>query len=242
MVLVLVRIALLAVAAVLTSAVAAAVTGRPFSLAYAAQLSAHYFVPVNVACWALLARGGGVRRLLGERPWLRWSDVGYGLVWLLVMYVPFAAAVVLMALLLHGPAGFADSFATMFVPPEGTGLDLGPVAGVVFAAVVVALFPLTNAPVEELYYRGHAQGRLEARGAPGWLVVLLPAALFGLQHVLLAPGPEAMAVYAVAFTAWGATAGVIYRRRRRLMPLIVAHFLTNLFTAAVPLAFVLFGT
>lgn len=237
--LVLVRIALLALAAAATAAAVAVATGAPFSFAAAPQFSALYFVPVNVACLALLARGGRARGLLGERPWLRGSDVAYGLLWLFVMFVPFAAAMSLVVLLLAGPAGFAGAWETVFVPPTGAEVALGEAVSLALAVLVIALFPVTNAPVEELYYRGHAQGELEEQGAPAWLAVLLPAALFGVQHLFLAPSAAAMLVYVVAFTAWGATAGVIYRRRRRLMPLIVAHFLTNLMTSAVPLLFVL---
>lgn len=237
--LVLTRIALLVVAAAASAAIVAAATGAPFSLALTPQLSALYFIPVNVVCLALLARAGGVRRLLGDRPYLRGSDVGYGLIWLFVLFVPFAAAINLVVLLLHGPSGYGAAFETIFVPPPGAELVLGPGVSLALAAVVAALFPVTNAPVEELYYRGHAQGRLEDRGAHPAVVVLVPALLFGLQHVFLAPSSAAMLVYAVAFASWGATAGVIYRRQRRLMPLIVAHFVTNLMTAAVPLALLL---
>ncbi len=239
MTLVLTRIALLAAGAAATAGVLSAAAGVPFSLNLTPQLSALYFIPVNLVCLALLARGGRVRRLLGERPWLRRSDAGYGLLWLFVMFVPFAAAINLVVLLLHGPAGYAGAWETIFVPPPSAQLELGPAVSLVLAALVAVLFPLTNAPVEELYYRGHAQTELEERGSPAWLVVLLPALLFGAQHVLLAPTPAAMAVYAAAFTAWGATAGVIYRRQRRLMPLIVAHFVTNLMTASVPLVLLL---
>ena len=145
--LVLVRIALLASAAAVTAAVVAVATGEPFSFAATPQFSALYFVPVNVVCLALLARGGRARRLLGDRPWLRGSDVGYGLVWLVVMFVPFAAAMSLAVLLLAGPAGFAGAWETVFVPPPGAEVALGASASLVLSALVVLLFPVTNAPL-----------------------------------------------------------------------------------------------
>ena len=81
---------------------------------------------------------------------------------------------------------------------------------------------------------------LARRGLSPALVVLVPALLFGIQHVFLAPTAAAVLVYVVAFTMWGAFAGLIYLRQRRLMPLIVAHFFTNLMTSSVPL-FLLLG-
>src|SRR5690606_26126063 len=163
----------------------------------------------------------------------RGSDVGYGLLWLFVLFFPFAAALNLVVLLLAGPGGYAGAWEAMFASAPGDAVELGPAATTVLAALTALLFPVTNAPVEELYYRGHAQGELEARGAPAWLTVLLPAAAFGVQHVFLAPTAGAMLAYVAAFAAWGAAAGVVYRRQRRLMPLIVAHLLTNPATAAV---------
>lgn len=239
--LVVIRILLLALAAVLTAAVLAALTGMPFSPALTPQLSALYFIPVNIVCFWLLAKRGGVRSLLGDRPYLRGSDFGYGLLWLFALFVPFAIAINLVVLLLFGPSGYVAGFETIFVPTTGNLLELPASVSLVFAIIVAVLFPITNAPVEELYYRGHAQHDLTSKGLSPALVVLVPAVLFGLQHVFLAPTAAAMLVYIVAFTFWGAFAGIIYLRQGRLMPLIVAHFFTNLMTSVVPLFFLAFG-
>lgn len=235
--LVVIRILLLALAAGLTAGLVSLFTGAPFSPALTPQLSALYFIPVNVACFWLLARRGAVRPLLGERPYLRGTDFGYGLLWLFALFVPFAVAINLVMLLLFGPSGYLTGFETIFVPATADMLKLPAAVSLIFAIIVAVLFPITNAPVEELYYRGHAQRDLAAKGLSPALVVLVPAVLFGLQHVFLAPTAAAMLVYVVAFTLWGAFAGVIYMRQGRLMPLVVAHFLTNLMTSAVPLFF-----
>lgn len=242
MVLVLVRMALLAGAAAATAGAVSAATGAPFSLASASQLSALYFVPVNVVCLALLARGGRITRLLGERPWLRRSDVGYGLLWLFVAFVPFAVVLNAVVLLTAGASGYAGAWERLFAPPAGAELAMSRGVSLALAAVTVILFPVTNAPVEELLYRGHGLAETKGRGVPPRAAIAQQAALFGVQHVFLAPTPAAMAAYVMAFTAWGATAGVIYQRQGRLMPLIVAHLLTNLMTSAVPLVLLLAGT
>ena len=237
--LVVVRILLLALAALLTAGMLSLLTDTPFSPALTPQLSALYFIPVNIVCFWLLARQGRVKSLLGERPYLRGSDFGYGLLWLFALFVPFAVAINLVVLLLFGPSGYLTGFETIFVPTTGNLLELPASVSLVFAIIVVVLFPITNAPVEELYYRGHAQRDLAKKGMSPALVVLVPAVLFGLQHVFLAPTAAAMLVYIVAFTFWGAFAGIIYLRQGRLMPLIVAHFFTNLMTSVVPLVFIL---
>lgn len=43
--------------------------------------------------------------------------------------------------------------------------------------------------------------------------------------------------YAVAFFLWGLGAGMIVQRQRRLFPVIVAHFVGNLFFGLAPLFF-----
>ncbi|PWA11211.1 hypothetical protein DCC39_09565 [Pueribacillus theae] len=44
-------------------------------------------------------------------------------------------------------------------------------------------------------------------------------------------------IYAVPFFFWGLGAGIIYHKQRRLMPLIVAHYFTNLIFGIFPLLF-----
>ena len=237
--LVVIRILLLALAALLSAGILSLLTGEPFSPALTPQLSALYFSPVNIVCFWLLARQGRVRKLLGERPYLCGSDFGYGFLWLFALFVPFAVAINMMVLILFGPNGYVNGFETIFVPTAGAALELPAAVSLVFAIVVAVLFPITNAPVEELYYRGNAQRELAQRGFSPAIVVLVPALLFGLQHIFLAPTAAAMLVYVVAFTFWGAFAGVIYLRQGRLMPLIVAHFFTNLMTSVVPLVLIL---
>ncbi len=237
------RLVLLFAFAAALAGVMSAATGADFSLALTPQLSALYFIPVNVLCLWLLRRrlraeGSSLRRLAGFDRARLGFDALMGVMWLMVLFVPFVLAVNLAMLLLFGPIGMLAAFETVFTPDAAL-LEPWPRWFSVASALVTALlFPLTNAPAEELVYRGHAQGGLLAAGRAPWLAVLVPAAAFGLQHLLLAPSAAGMFVYGFAFLGWGAGAGLIYLRQKRLMPLILAHFYTNAMFSVAPLVFV----
>ncbi|HZJ10384.1 MAG TPA: CPBP family intramembrane glutamic endopeptidase [Trueperaceae bacterium] len=225
---------------------AASVTGAAFSLALTPQLSALYFVPVNVVCLWLLrrrlrARGSSLRELAAFDRQRLGRDVALGLLWLFVLFIPFIVAVNLAMLLLFGPSEMLGAYETVFAPDPSLQVTFAPWFSLTSALLTAVLFPLTNAPAEELVYRGHAQGGLFAAGRPAWFALLLPALAFGAQHVLLAPSAAGMLVYAIAFVGWGLGAGLIYRRQGRLMPLIFAHFLTNAMFSVFPLVFYFLG-
>src|SRR5690606_13747823 len=205
-----------------------------------------YFIPVNIVSLVLLGRhlrprGLTLAGLAGFERARLGRDVLQGFLWLFVLFIPFALVINLVLLALFGTSGWLPAFETVFAPDPSQLVEFAPWFAWAAAAVTAVLFPLTNAPAEELTYRGHAQGALLAAGRPAWLALGLPAVAFGLQHVLLAPSAAGMLVYACAFVAWGLGAGIIYRRQGRLMPIIVAHFLTSLMTSAVPLVFLLAG-
>ena len=242
----LLRVALLFAAAAVTAALVSAITGVSFSLALTPQLSALYFIPVNVVSLWLLRRtlhqrGSSLRRLAAYEPARLRSDLLHGLLWLMVLFVPFAIAINITMLLMFGPAGMLAAYETVFAPEAAASVAFAPWFAWTSAIIVALLFPLTNAPAEELVYRGHAQAGLLRAGRPAAVAVLVPAAVFGLQHVLLAPSTAGMIVYAVAFFTWGAVAGLIYLRQGRLMPLIVAHLITNGLTSLAPLLFLAAG-
>jgi len=236
------RVALLLVAATVVAAVVSAASGAQFSLALTPQLSALYFIPINLACLWLLrrrlrARGSGLRQLARFDRGRLGRDALMGALWLFVMFVPFALALNLVMLAMFGPAGMLAAYETVFAPDPALLVEWPRWFNVSSALVAALLFPVTNAPAEELVYRGHAQGELLAAGRPAWAAVLLPAALFGAQHALLSPSAAGALVYVAAFFAWGACAGWIYLRTRRLMPIVMAHFYTNAMFSVVPLAF-----
>jgi len=195
-------------------------------------------LPVNLLCLALVRRrlhaeGLTARALIGYRPGRLGRDVLWGLLWLVVLSVPFAIALMLTMWLLNGPAT-VQRLETAFFDPEAMPV-LSPVVLAVLAIVAVVTFAPLNAPTEELVFRGYAQGGLAGR----WPIVpaiLVPAAIFGLQHVWFAPTPDAVVAYACAFFVWGLVAGIIARRQGRLLPVIIAHFAVNLFLTLPALA------
>ena len=167
--------------------------------------SALYLAPVNVASllllrWALHRDGRRVRDLVGFDRTRLGRDVLWGLLWLMVLYLPFAVAVVGTMFLMYGADAFT-SFETVFAPTDGY-VAMPQALAVVFAIVVVITFAPLNAPTEELVYRGLAQDGL--RGTWGSsLAVVIPALGFGIQHVFFAATLPGMVVFAVAFFVWG---------------------------------------
>jgi membrane protease YdiL (CAAX protease family) len=110
-----------------------------------------------------------------------------------------------------------------------------------FGTIAGVAFPILNPLIEGLQYRGYAQPRLLAASGRVWLGIGIPAAGFGLQHVAFAYTLSATPAYAVGYFLWGFGAGMIAYRQKRLAPLIIAHFISNLSFGIVPLFFVLRG-
>lgn len=207
------------------------------------MFSAIILLPVNIVCLVLVrrllhARGTRVRDLVGYSRARLGTDVLWGMLWLTVLYVPFAATVVGVMALLHGERTFV-AFETVFFDVDAVP-RLSAAVALVLALIAVVTFAPLNAPAEELVYRGFAQGML-ARRLPLAAAIVFPALVFGLQHVFYAPTADAVLVYAAAFTVWGLGSGLIYHRQGRLMPLIIAHGIVNLLTSlpALVIPFVL---
>lgn len=119
--LVLLRIVLLFAAAAGLAGIVSAVSGASFSLALTPQLSALYFIPVNLICLWLLrrslhARGSSLRQLAGYDRRSLGRDALMGLAWLMVLFVPFIVAVNLAMLVLFGPSGMWAAYETVFTP------------------------------------------------------------------------------------------------------------------------------
>lgn len=195
-------------------------------------------IPVNIASLLLVSRllrseGTSLRSLFApDRSVLR--DAGWGLLWIAVLYVPFATAVAGTMWVLHG-SGMFEAFETVFYDPDAATVA-SPVWALVLGIVAVMTFASLNAPAEEAAYRGYAQSRLSAAWSP-WPAMLVCSLAFGAQHAFFAPTTDAMVVYVVAFTVWGLGSAVIVRAQRRLLPITIAHLLVNLMTSSPAVVF-----
>jgi membrane protease YdiL (CAAX protease family) len=216
-----------------------AVVGQPRTFPPAPDLASLYFIVVNAISLVILQRivrreGRTLRDLLGCARARLGKDILWGLLWVAVLYLPFVVAVIGTMALLYGSDTFT-SFERVFAPDTTSAVTFSPAVTLTLALLTALLFPLLNAPTEELYYRGYAQPALAAATGKPWLGILIPTIGFSLQHILLAPTMPGILVYTVAFFVWGLGAAIIYARQRRLMPLIVAHFCTNFFFSLAPL-------
>lgn len=218
-------------------------TGIPTSLLFRADMATLYYTVVNIGCVLLLAhlfrrQNLSFDQLIDFRKKQFATDILYGLLWQIVLYVPFMLSILTTMWLLFGTQMF-EHFAYVFVPQPDS-LTTFPYGLTVAAAIVSAtIFPLLNAPIEEIMYRGYAQTQLIAITQKRWFGFFIPALGFSWQHIVLAPTWAGAFVYAIAFFVWGIGAGIIYLFQQRLLPLIVAHFVTNLIFGLLPLLFLL---
>ena len=160
-------------------------------------------------------RGETLRGLIGAR----FRDTGWALLCFVIVVAGFLVATFIGNLVAYRgpPLDFV-----VFAPP----LWLG-----VWSLLVM---PVTIAFAEELLYRGWAQRELTARTSRG-LGVLIMAVFFALQHAALTRlDVEAQLSRFVAMFLVGLLFGVLYLWRRRLWPLIVAHWLLNVVGLGLP--------
>lgn len=186
-------------------------------------------LPVNVLCLVLVRkfyrdRGMTLRTALGIQKGRIGRDVLWGLLWLVVLNVPFMAVVAGTVFILYGSEAPA-AFATIFFDPASA-VSLDPVALLVISLVAVVPFMLINAPTEELVFRGYGLDGIASRGS-AVAAVFATSFLFGAQHILFAATVPGMLVYFIAFTVWGLCAALIVRRQGRLFPVVVAHWIVN---------------
>lgn len=236
------RVGIVALAALATSGILN-LLGQPAGPEAVGTLSALYLLPVNVLTLVIVSRllrreGLSLRELIGFERGRLGRDIAWGLLWLVVLWIPFVAAIMGTMAALYGPTMFT-AFETVFTPAEASYPTWSFAVAITLATVTFVTFAPLNAPAEEASYRGYAQGRLATRMPV--LAILLPSIAFGVQHIFFATTVTGMLVYGVAFFAWGLGSALIYRWQRRLMPLIVAHLIVNLFTSmpALILPFVL---
>jgi membrane protease YdiL (CAAX protease family) len=161
-------------------------------------------VPAVLAVWLLAEGGRNAVRLLGldlRRPW---RDLAEGAVLAAVIGLPGLGLYVV-------------------------GRELGITAQVVasglapywWAVPVLVLQAVKNAVIEEVVVVGYLVTRLRERGWALWAVVGCSAVLRGSYHLYQGFGPfVGNAVMGVVFALW-------FVRRKRVMPLVVAHTLLD---------------
>jgi len=224
------RVAAVALATLATMGLLA-IADQPSGLAAAGSLSALVLLPLNIVTLLVLRRvvhaeGTTLRAMLGFDRARLGRDILWGLLWIMVLYVPFAGAIIGTMFALYGGDAFV-SFEAVFAPDVTELPSMSMAASIVFAVLVVLTFAPLNAPTEELLFRGYSQGRLR-----GVAAIVVPSLAFGLQHVFFASTVPGMLVLGIAFFVWGLGSALIFRWQGRLMPLVVAHFVVNLFTSA----------
>ena len=169
---------------------------------------------ITIVVVARLLAAEGSR--LGELLEFRASDIGWGLLFFLIIVCTFFLATMAAS---FGQNGLALEFLPQV--PLWVGIAAVP------AAVTIAI-------AEEVLYRGYLQPRFEQRlgSWPGMLVVAL---VFGLQHIgfALSSPTDAVARVAVTFVT-GVVFALLYWWRKRLVPLIIAHALLDLLGLSLP--------
>ncbi|MBH0052959.1 CPBP family intramembrane metalloprotease [Salinibacterium sp. SWN139] len=162
------------------------------------------------------------------------ADIGWALLWIAVLYIPFVATIIGTMWILHGANTFT-AFETVFVNSDAASVT-SPVWALVLGVVAVITFAPLNAPAEEAVYRGYALSRLSGIW-PRSLAIAACSVAFGLQHAFFAPTVDAMIVYVVAFTVWGIGSSLIAQKQKRLMPIAISHFVVNLMTSSPAVIF-----
>lgn len=209
--------------------------GNPVGLAAGLAWSTLTLTIVNLLNLGLLLLRGKVedfspKQTIGFHWHLLGRDLVMGVAVSFLLGALLLTGVFAVIFLLHGTNGFANLEA-VFVGNADFSFSLP-----VWLAVVSAVaFPLLNPVVEELHYRGYTQIRLVTASHSIPVGIVLTAIGFGLQHVVFAVTLSSALTYAAGFFLWGLGAGFLYHRQGRLVPLIIAHFISNLSFGIVPL-------
>ena len=178
---------------------------------------------VNAACLALLAlavrrEGKSLASLVGFE-WKKLKSDLRSSLWMIAVSLVLAVSANIV---------FGLPFYGLKTPAAVMSLNALPLWAVIIS---MAVFPLVNAFVEEMTYNGYVLPRVEGRGAPAWAAVSIVTFFFSLQHIAL---PFA---FDATFLLWRFLSFVplllfwvlMYRRVRRLTPLIVTHWFMDVF-------------
>lgn len=184
-----------------------------------------------LAALALLLRREGLRlrQLFGTTGSEGLRQLGWTPVCLLLV-APGAIAAHLITVAFYGSQ----------LPPMISIIDLPP-AGVVYAMLV---WPLVWVITEQLVYLGYLLPRIEALTDRTWPAVMAVVFFWGLQHIAIPFIGDATYLVSRALAATAAVSlfpPVFVLARRRLVPLIGAHYIADLSTAFLAAAMPLLG-
>ncbi len=218
--------------------------GQSVGLAAGAAFSTLSVTIVNVVClglllWRAQVEGFQLKDMIRFQRGRLLRDLGVGMLWSMGLFGLLMVGVLVVVFAVQGMIGL--SFAAIYLGDVDFSFEMGQLFTVFYALIAAVVFPLLNAPVEELVYRGYAQRGLTAVSSNTRLGIIIPAIGFGLQHIAFAYTLASMAAFAIGFLLWGIGAGLIVQRQQRLVPIIVAHFISNLSFGIVPLIFMLTG-
>ena len=214
--------------------------------------------PVVSTPWPRLALAMGLRPALLIAIGAALVAAGRSLLWMNILIIPIDVVTLLLVhrLLRAEGRGLAD----LLRPVRGGDLARGLLCGLIVALVWVPASFIANliayqgpppttaygaAPLwialvgvglaEETLYRGYLQPRLQGRvGLTG--AVLTASAVFALQHIAFAPSDPRAMVAAVARTFLiGLMFAGLLLWRRRVVPLVVGHWLLDLLGLGLPL-------
>ena len=181
-------------------------SSRPYlDLAYQLLSIGFALVPVVLALYLLSGHGRSAVRRIGLDTTRPWRDLGIG--------VGLAAVIGIPGLGLYA-AGRALGIT---VQVQASALDPA-----WWTIPVLVLAALQNALLEEVVVVGYLMERLRELRWRTWAIVAASALLRGSYHLYQGFGPfVGNAVMGVVFAEY-------YRRRRRVMPLVVAHTILDI--------------
>jgi len=147
------------------------------------------------------------------------KDILYGLLWYVVAGAVSFGSIVLVGFLVYG------------VFPAPTSITKIHWIGLAYS---FSIFPIFWAFTEEIFYNGFLFPRLEAITDSKWKAYLIVVPMFMIQHIAL---PLQLGSQELLYGAFWTLPLVlvivfIYMRTRRLLPLIIMHYLIEIFALA----------
>jgi uncharacterized protein len=170
--------------------------------------------------WAVRREGVSLRSLFGFERTRIIKDVLLGLGVFVILLITMYASNLILMLVMMGPEAFQAPDMSQI-----TRASLPPLWYFLWGLIVL---PISVGIVEEMVYRGYAQPRLEALIGNRWLALLVMAVGFGFQHIAFAfTDPQAALMRFIGTFVAGIVFGLLYMKMRRLLPLIIGHWLVD---------------